>query len=66
MVRFLSLAAIFFVAIITDGGGQNEGGAEQGSIPEPGSIFFAAIITDRGGQNRIAAYPYLLHSSRDK
>jgi hypothetical protein len=39
MVRFLSLAAIFFVAIITDGGGQNEGGAEQGSIPEPGSIF---------------------------
>jgi hypothetical protein len=33
-VRFLSLIAIFFAAIITDGGGQNEGGAERGgSLP---------------------------------
>jgi hypothetical protein len=33
-VRFLSLVAIFFAATITDGGGQNEGGAERGgSLP---------------------------------
>jgi hypothetical protein len=33
-VRFLSLVAIFFAATITDGEGQNEGGAEGGgSLP---------------------------------
>jgi hypothetical protein len=33
-VQFLSLVAIFFAATITDGGGQNEGGAERGgSLP---------------------------------